>query len=150
MTMNIVKINHIELNTVSNPTPGFMDESPRIWCQKCRNWLREAEGIGFNPVIQKLTDKHLELCTGHIGHTLLLVQKWYRDGGDKELEFLAHEEDLRLGRRRQEREAGMVDRPDLRTIGESMLEWLPIAFKDYNPSPTRTPSIREIIRLHAQ
>ena len=93
------EIQHIELNTVCKPRPGFMDESNFTACERCGNRLRLSYGMGYDPVMAKLTDKHIELCTGEIGSTLRLIQEWFREGGAEELVMLQYAEEERDGHR---------------------------------------------------
>jgi hypothetical protein len=55
--------------------------------------------MGYDPVMAKLTDKHIELCTGEIGSTLRLIQEWWREGGATELAMLRYMEEERDGHR---------------------------------------------------
>jgi len=76
-----VKINSIELNTIDNPSNRFIDETERTFCSRCRNWLALGCGMVGDPTIYALTMKHLEVCTGNVGETLLKIDEWYQAGG---------------------------------------------------------------------
>jgi hypothetical protein len=77
---NAVKLNIVELNTVDPPTPGFMDETPRVCCSKCGSRLRLGHGMDVDPQVEEISMKHIELCEGDPAVTLLKIDQWWKAG----------------------------------------------------------------------
>jgi hypothetical protein len=86
-----MKTRAFELNPIHKPTPGFMDETRRLWCAKCHNWLNAGWDMCqcYDPAAELIAHKHLELCTGELGTTLIAMETWCLNGGRQELEKLA-------------------------------------------------------------
>ncbi len=72
-------IHVVELNTVSNPRPGFRDETPRIRCSKCGNLLRLGHGMDADPEVSEISMKHIELCKGDPHITLWRLDQWWKN-----------------------------------------------------------------------
>jgi len=84
-----VPIDQINLNTMSNPIRGFMDETHKIGCLVCGNWFRTSRGMAHDPRASLITRKHLELCKGDPAVTLSQIDHWFRhEGGRATLEAL--------------------------------------------------------------
>jgi len=68
----------IELNTMSDPTPHYRDETQRMWCGKCHHRFL------FDDRMQKhseaITQKHMELCEGDAAVTLVKIDQAFKDG----------------------------------------------------------------------
>lgn len=65
-----------ELDTVNNPSRRFRDETQRVHCGACGNWLTLG-GMFIDAAIQDVSMKHLELCHGDAAETLEAVKRWY-------------------------------------------------------------------------
>lgn len=88
--MNPVTLDIIELNTVDNPKPNFRDETPRIRCSKCGNYLLYGYGMVEWPPdgeqrrrgdrIRAITDYHLQSCGGDAAVTLMKIEQAYKSG----------------------------------------------------------------------
>jgi hypothetical protein len=76
----VVKLDVIELNTMSNPTPGFRDESPRIRCAKCANLFLLGRGMNDEPRYVAIWQKHQEFCEGDAAVALMRIEQAYKAG----------------------------------------------------------------------
>jgi len=70
----------IDLNTMSDPTPHYRDETPRQRCAKCRHLFRLGYGMNDDPVLYRITKKHMELCEGDAAVTLMKIEQAYKAG----------------------------------------------------------------------
>lgn len=78
----------IELNTMSDPIPGFRDETQRMRCSKCGHLFLYSFGdTEFSPEgqrrgnqIRAITDRHMQLCEGDAAVTLMKIEQAYKAG----------------------------------------------------------------------
>jgi len=70
----------IELNTMSDPERWFRDETPRLKCPKCGHNFLLGLGMDIDPIISRISDKHVEVCEGDPAVALMKVEQAYKDG----------------------------------------------------------------------
>lgn len=74
-----LKIKLLNLNTVHKPIPGFMDETPRAWCSKCKNWLDLGYDMRSDDTLCLIAQTHMELCEGDAAVTLMKIEQLYKE-----------------------------------------------------------------------
>lgn len=74
----MAKVRYIELNTVSNPFPGFRDESPRLRCSKCGNYLLLGRGMDQEDELVQVANLHINLCEGDLPVTLWKMDQFLK------------------------------------------------------------------------
>jgi hypothetical protein len=68
----------VELNTMSDLRPDFRDETPRVFCSKCRHHFLLGHDMRVDPVVSAISYKHLELCEGDPAVTLWKIDQWFK------------------------------------------------------------------------
>ena len=74
------RVRVVELNTMDNPPPGFMDETPRIKCIRCGNLFRLGIGMDYDPTIAAISEAHVAICDGDPAMTLWRIDQLVKTG----------------------------------------------------------------------
>lgn len=78
--MNPVRFDVTELNTMSDPSPHYRDETPRERCSRCGHLFLLGRGCNDETQVYAITRKHMELCEGDAAVTLMKVEQAYKAG----------------------------------------------------------------------
>lgn len=76
----VIRLDITELNTMSDPKPGWMDETVRIRCPRCGHMFLLGRGMVEDPRIRSVTRQHILLCEGDAAVTLMKVEQAYKAG----------------------------------------------------------------------
>ena len=84
----VVPFDITELNTMSDPSPHFRDETERLRCSKCGHSFLYSFGMTELDAgnrrqgdrIRAITDAHMRLCEGDAAVALAKVEQAYKAG----------------------------------------------------------------------
>lgn len=74
-----LKITVIELNTEYTRPRGFMDETERVLCLKCRRVFRLGDGMTRSLANEAIWNAHRDLCEGDAAVTLMKIEQAYKE-----------------------------------------------------------------------